>query len=322
MNTDSFDGRHKHVNRSEYTIYTDGSKIDKQVGAGAVIYHKNRIIATLQTHLPDTATIFQAEQIGIKTGCEFFFDNREHKPKYVKIISDSQAALLALNSSNFTSSTALNTAEAISNLAWMAKKVTLAWTKAHVGTEANEKADFAAKQAAQTGASKQDIPLPPTHRRRIINEFFNTKWSDRWYRTTTCKHTKLFLPQRQTEARINKTISLTKLDLTKYIKTITNHNMYSYFQFKCNPEINPLCRLCGEDNETAYHFLADCPTLISHRLQMFNTYTGLPDNCSPNLILKFMKHKILNYWLTNKDELIPQDIIDTINGDISDDDFT
>ena len=27
-------------------------------------------------------------------------------------------------------------------------------------------------------------------------------------------------------------------------------------------------------------------------------------------------------WLSKKDELIPQDIIDTINGDISDDDFT
>ena len=90
----------------------------------------------------------------------------------------------------------------------------------------------------------------------------------------------------------------------------------------CNPEINPLCRLCGEDNETAYHFLADCPSLLTHRLNTFQTYTGLPANCSPNLILKFIKHKSLNYWLQNKDDLIPQDIIDTINGGISDDDFT
>lgn len=42
----------------------------------------------------------------------------------------------------------------------------------------------------------------------------------------------------------------------------------------------------------------------------------------PNLILKFMKHKTLTYRLTNKDELVPQDIIDPINGDVSDDDFT
>ena len=54
----------------------------------------------------------------------------------------------------------------------------------------------------------------------------------------------------------------------------------------------------------------------------FQTYKGLPNTCSPNLILKFMKHMTLTYWLSNKDEVIPQDIIDTVNGDISDNDFT
>ena len=80
--------------------------------------------------------MFQAELIGIKTGCKFFFDNPNHFPNYVKIISDSQSALLALHNNTFTSITALDTAEAVSNLAWIAKKVTLAWTRAHVGTVA------------------------------------------------------------------------------------------------------------------------------------------------------------------------------------------
>ena len=79
-----------------------------------MIYYRNNIIATIKTKLPHTVTVFQAELIGIKTGCEFFFDNTEHKPKYVKIISDSYAALMALNSNNFNSTTALNTAEVVS----------------------------------------------------------------------------------------------------------------------------------------------------------------------------------------------------------------
>ena len=82
------------------------------------------------------------------------------------------------------------------------------------------------------------------------------------------------------------------------------------------------CLLCGEDNETAYHFLADCPSLMTHRINTFHTYTGLTNNCTPNIILKYMKHKTITYWLNNKDDLIPQNIIDTVNGDISDDDFT
>ena len=60
------------------------------------------------------------------------------------------------------------------------------------------------------------------------------------------------------------------------------------------------------------------------RLNTFQTYTGLrvPANCLPNLILNFMKHKTPTYCLSNKDDLDPQDIIDTINGDVSDDDCT
>ena len=79
MNLDTFDGKHKHVTYSEYTIYTDGSKIDKKVGSWAVIYHQYKIIATILNKLPDTATVFHAELKGIKT------DNPDHKPKYVKI---------------------------------------------------------------------------------------------------------------------------------------------------------------------------------------------------------------------------------------------
>ena len=129
--------------------------------------------------MPDSATVFQAELIGIKTGCEFFFDNSEHKPKYVKIISDSQAALLALNNNTFTSTTALDAAEAISNLAWIATKVTLAWTKAHVGTEGNEAADHTGKQAAYNDTNKVSVLAPLAHRNRIIDDFFNAQWADR-----------------------------------------------------------------------------------------------------------------------------------------------
>ena len=58
--------------------------------------------------------------------------------------------------------------------------------------------------------------------------------------------------------------------------------------------------------------------LMTHRINIFQTHTGLPDTCTPQVILKFMKYKSS----INKDDLIPQDIIDTISSDISDDYFT
>jgi ribonuclease HI len=66
---------------------------------------------------------------------------------YVKILSDSQAALLALNQNSFKSQAVYNTALKLNELASKSKKVTLVWIKAHVGHEGNEKADQLAKDA-------------------------------------------------------------------------------------------------------------------------------------------------------------------------------
>ena len=43
-------------------------------------------------------------------------------------------------------------------------------------------------------------------------------------------------------------------------------------------------------------------------------------NKQKNIILKYMKHKILSYWLNNKANLIFHDIINMVNSDISGDD--
>ena len=71
------------------------------------------------------------------------------KPKYIKILTDSQAALKALDSIDFKSSIPLKTAEALENLKWWVKGCTLAWIKAQIGTPANEAADEAAKHGAE-----------------------------------------------------------------------------------------------------------------------------------------------------------------------------
>ena len=56
----------KYIRHSEYTAYTDGSKIDNHVGAGVIIYKKNEIIYRQSYSLPDKASIFQAELEAIR----------------------------------------------------------------------------------------------------------------------------------------------------------------------------------------------------------------------------------------------------------------
>ena len=57
----SFISNRSSVKPSEFTIYTEGSKTDYEVGGGFVIYNKRDIIHTNRFSLQDTTTVFQAK---------------------------------------------------------------------------------------------------------------------------------------------------------------------------------------------------------------------------------------------------------------------
>ena len=144
---ESLKGGKKHLRHSESTIYTDGSKKEEGVGGGFVLYNYNKAIHTYSFKMQNPATVYQAELEAIYQACKYMDDNHDNiRPKYVKILTDSQAALKSLDSIDFKSTIALKTAEAQENLKWRTKGSTLAWVKAHVGTEGNEAADEAAKK--------------------------------------------------------------------------------------------------------------------------------------------------------------------------------
>ena len=72
----------------------------------------------------------------------------------MKILTDSQSALKALDIIDFNSTMALKTAEALENLKWRTKGCTIAWVKAHIGTPGNEAADLAARRGAENIGNK------------------------------------------------------------------------------------------------------------------------------------------------------------------------
>ena len=97
--------------------------------------------------MPETSTVFQAEIAAINHACQYIIANyTELGTKYIKILSDSQAAILALNNPRITSKSVLEALENMETLALKCTTLTLAWIKAHVGLEGNEQADQAAKE--------------------------------------------------------------------------------------------------------------------------------------------------------------------------------
>ena len=146
--------------------------------------------------MQDHATVYQAELEAIYQACKYMDDNYDTtKPRYVIILTDSQSALKALDSIDFKSTMTLKTAEALENLKWRTKGCTIAWVKAHIGTEGNEAADEASRQGAENknnAIQKINTPLPGKATKLEIDQAIRKEWKRKWQNAPHYKQTKHF----------------------------------------------------------------------------------------------------------------------------------
>jgi ribonuclease HI len=120
--------------------YTDGSGHLTGSGSGQAVYQGNYPDPIYEaSEYTGQATVFQAKVHAIKMACDYAM---QMVPAQVIILSDSQAAILALTKSNFTSRTVLTTADALQTLARQGVDVRVQWIRGHNGTPGNELADY------------------------------------------------------------------------------------------------------------------------------------------------------------------------------------
>ena len=294
----------KYIGHSEYTAYTDGSKIDNKTGAGIIIYKKNDIIYRQSYSLPSRASIFQAELEAIRQAASFFNRNKVRYPaKYIKILVDSQAALKALRNNSVKSETVHRTICELSKLGYEIPRLTLTWIKAHVGYEGNELADLAAKQGALEPemSIKIETPISKTEISNKLNDLIKNKWMLRWKTSTDYRHSKKFL-DKPNPILAKKILQLPRLKMKRLVEIVTGHNNLSYFQFKVDPDVNPLCRFCEEENETFHHFITSCPRLRQFRADTVGDFDS--ETWKTTQVLKFSYIPEINDYLERKDYLI------------------
>ena len=126
VNTDSLNHTARPT-ESQINIYTDGSLTDQHAGSGYTIQYRKREVIADSIRLPMHTTVFQA--IAINEACKTFIDTKQSYMQYIKIFSDSQAAILALNSNTITSSLVKHTIINLNLLAHSTKRVEICWIK-------------------------------------------------------------------------------------------------------------------------------------------------------------------------------------------------
>jgi ribonuclease HI len=277
-------------NTQDIRIFTDGSKIEDQVGASLSIWNKEVEIKCQKLKLPSYCTVYQAELLAICKATEHIAQSRGGT---FGIYSDSRSALETLVKNNSSHPLALQARRNLTACTSQNKSVELFWLKAHVGIEGNERADQLAKDAALKSKTKPHYDrCPVSFVKRCIRMESLDEWNQRYRSEDTGKVTRVFLPDAVAAYGI-----VRKMGVDACItQALTGHGGLSEYlhRFKCKE--SPSCICDPEVEETALHVLVDCPATAIKR---YNIEIEMGIKISLNTIHEIMasrgREKFLQY---------------------------
>jgi ribonuclease HI len=284
-------------------IFTDGSLMKKSnkighAGSGSVIYHQGQsesnIIHEMSAYLGTMTTVFQAEIFAIGQAAHYINTHQDILDKGIKevdIITDSKAALLAIDSICTSSKIVYDCMQALDKLHKKAK-VTIHWTKAHVGHIGNERADQLAKAGTQKISYQVEpiLPVPRSWIKKKISQYIHQEWTTRWQSINEARQTKIFFPQPKPKIA-KKLLTYDKQTCAKLFRWISGHSFHRYHNNLTSPNNfdNPSCRICGHEKEETSHLFAYCPGLAQLRMKICGQTTlSDPLKWTPGQLLKLI----------------------------------
>ncbi len=236
--------------------YTDGSKMEQRTGAGCVITQERN---TTQISMPTGryASVYQAELTAIELAVRKLLEDKLKRKKII-IYSDSQASLKALMMTK-TKSTQLHNCVQMLNELGMGNSVRLAWVPGHTGIEGNEKADEAAKTAANTTfvGPEPAIPIATAMLKQLVNDRTKETHLNRWRNTAEMRQSKKALQKPITGTELRTVMSLSRKELRWVIGIKTGHCGLNRHLSILGVAESAKCPKCGAQEETPYHYGGD-----------------------------------------------------------------
>lgn len=266
--------------------YTDGSRMDTGTGAG--VFGPGIRFSEPLGKFP---SVFQAEVHAIGRCAQFNLDRR-YRNREIAILSDSQAAIKALNSHIISSKTVWDCLTKLNELG-RDNKVSLLWIPGHAGEPGNETADELARQASSlpfVGPEPFCSISMQTFKSTLQKAEMHAR-SDLWHASPGMRHSKLMLG----DFNLKRTMVCTSLPrsaLRILTGFLTGHCSLRKHLMRIGLSNESDCRFCGDLEETPLHLLLDCPALMHSRHRCLGMYlVEEPElhELDPKKILNFIK---------------------------------
>jgi ribonuclease HI len=245
-------------------IYTDASKSEAGVGIGIF---SNDLELTLLYKLQDHANVFQAEVYAIGEGVNHCI-NSNIKGRRICFLTDSRAALLALNNCMIRSNTVLECVSSL-NLLGQDNDVAVRWIPGHSGIEGNENADRLAKEAVCKEDYDKSIYYSLSMVKSEIQEWLKRQHFRHWNSEEGALTAKRLIGP-VNRSKLKDVLELSKGDLRILIGALTGHMSINSFLVKLNLSNSKFCRFCNRYEETMIHILCECRVIVIQRLRHFN----------------------------------------------------
>ena len=257
--------------------YTDGSAVRATLngGFGAIIYTPDTQPIELLGPCGAHCSNYDAEVVAIQKTLNTTYRNFENnivQPTDVVIFSDSQSAILAIDSWPGKTSKQIEqlvtTCDKIMRLYGI--EITIQWIPGHSDIQNNEKADKLAKAGSRMFQDNNATSFETA--KQIAKQNSKEVWYNDWMTEEKGRPLFKYLPTPNPKDPIH---SLNRQDYCNIFRLRTGHSTLNDHRSRFDIQAPWLCRHCNLSRETVEHHLLECNKLKELRKELLPKYPNI-----------------------------------------------